>query len=126
MISSRIRQNGWLLPALGIALVSLQGIAQEAQQPQATQQKAEPSEGQTLHVLVGKSVVVNVSAPLVRVLSSNPTAIETMATSPTEVVLEGKAPGVSSVILWDNSGHSQVLDVEVDVDVAGLRTAFQR
>jgi pilus assembly protein CpaC len=49
-----------------------------------------------------------------------------MATSPTEVVLEGKTPGVSSVILWDNSGHSQVLDVEVDLDVTGLRTAIQR
>ena len=122
-MSSRKKQYGWLLFALGTALISLQGAAQETQQQgQATQQ----NEGQTLHVLVGKSVVVNVSAPLVRVLSSNPTAIETMATSPTEVVLEGKSPGVSSVILWDSTGHSQVLDVEVDVDVAGLRTAIQR
>ncbi len=78
-----------------------------------------------MHVLVGKSVVVNVSAPLTRVLSSNPTAIETLATSPTEVVIEGKAPGVSSVILWDNQGHSQVLDVQVDLDVVGLRAAIQ-
>ena len=122
-MSSRKKHYGWLLLALGVALISLQGLAQDAQQQaQATQQ----SEGQTLHVLVGKSVVVNVSAPLVRVLSSNPNAIETMATSPTEVVLEGKSPGVSSVILWDSTGHSQVLDVEVDVDTAGLRTAIQR
>ncbi len=78
-----------------------------------------------MHVLVGKSVVVNVSAPLTRVLSSNPTAIETLATSPTEVVIEGKAPGVSSVILWDNQNHSQVLDVEVDLDVVGLRSPIQ-
>ncbi len=126
MMSSRVKQAACLL-AFGFFLVSLQGMAQEAQQQgQATQQKAEPSEGQTLHVLVGKSVVVNVSAPLTRVLSSNPTAIETLATSPTEVVLEGKTPGVSSVILWDSTGHSQVLDVEVDVDVAGLRSAIQR
>jgi pilus assembly protein CpaC len=122
MISSRVKQAAWLF-ALSVGLWSLQGQAQEAQQQaQATQQ----GEGQTLHVLVGKSVVVNVSAPLVRVLSSNPTAIETLATSPTEVVLEGKSPGVSSVILWDSTGHSQVLDVEVDVDAAGLRMAIQR
>ena len=125
MISSRFIRNSWLLVAVWVLLVSMHGVAQQAAQPQSSQQKVEPAEGQTLHVLVGKSVVVNVSAPLTRVLSSNPTAIETLATSPTEVVIEGKAPGVSSVILWDNQGHSQVLDVEVDLDVVGLRSAIQ-
>ena len=125
-MSSRIARNAWLLIALSVLLASIQSAAQQAAQPQGTAQKVEPAEGQTLHVLVGKSVVVNVSAPLTRVLSSNPTAIETLATSPTEVVLEGKTPGVSSVILWDNVGHSQVLDVEVDLDVTGLRGAIQR
>jgi len=71
-------------------------------------------------------VVINVQAPLTRVLSSNPTAVETMATSPTQVVVEGKAAGASSLILWDESGGSQVLDVVVDVDIAGLRSAIQR
>jgi len=87
---------------------------------------ASPSEGETVHVLVGKSVVINVQAPLTRVLSSNPAAVETMATSPTQVVVEGKAAGNSSLILWDASGRSQVLDVAVDLDIAGLRNAIQR
>jgi len=85
-----------------------------------------PSEGETVHVLVGKSVVINVQAPLTRVLSSNPTAVEAMATSPTQVVVEGKAAGSSSLILWDASGRSQILDVAVDLDIAGLRNAIQR
>lgn len=87
---------------------------------------ASPAEGETVHVLVGKSVVINVQAPLTRVLSSNPTAVEAMATSPTQVVVEGKAAGNSSLILWDASGRSQILDVEVDLDIAGLRSAIQR
>jgi pilus assembly protein CpaC len=87
---------------------------------------ASPSEGETVHVLVGKSVVINVQAPLTRVLSSNPAAVETMATSPTQVVVEGKAAGNSSLILWDASGRSQILDVAVDLDIAGLRNAIQR
>jgi len=85
-----------------------------------------PSEGETVHVLVGKSVVINVQAPLTRVLSSNPAAVEAMATSPTQVVVEGKAAGSSSLILWDASGRSQILDVAVDLDIAGLRNAIQR
>src|SRR6266496_4507472 len=71
---------------------------------------ASPAEGETVHVLVGKSVVINVQAPLTRVLSSNPAAVETLATSPTQVVIEGKAAGSSSLILWDASGRSQVFD----------------
>jgi pilus assembly protein CpaC len=85
-----------------------------------------PSEGETVHVLVGKSVVVNVQQPLTRVLSSNPDAVETMATTPTQVIVEGKAAGSSSLILWDSSGRSQVLDVVTDIDVAGLRNAIQK
>jgi pilus assembly protein CpaC len=89
-------------------------------------EQGSPAEGETVHVLVGKSVVINVQAPLTRVLSSNSTAVEALATSPTQVVVEGKAAGSSSLILWDASGHSQILDVSVDLDVAGLRNAIQR
>src|SRR6266704_2898311 len=87
---------------------------------------ASPAEGETVHVLVGKSVVINVQAPLTRVLSSNPTEVDAMATSPTQVVVEGKAAGSSSLILWDASGRSQILDVAVDLDITGLRNAIQR
>jgi pilus assembly protein CpaC len=89
------------------------------------QQVQAPSEGQALHILVGKSVVVNVQTPITRVLSSNPAVIETLATSPTEVVVEGRAAGTSSLILWDQTGRSQMLDVIVDVDVTGLRNAIE-
>ena len=85
-----------------------------------------PAEGETVHVLVGKSIVINVQTPLTRVLSSNPEAVETMATTPTQVIVEGKAAGSSSLILWDSTGRSQVLDVVTDIDIAGLRNAIQK
>jgi pilus assembly protein CpaC len=91
----------------------------------ATADDNNPTEGQTVHVLVGKSVVMNVQAPMARVLSSNPAVVETLAISPNEVVIEGKAAGASTLILWDSAGRSQVLDVVVDIDIAGLRNAIQ-
>ena len=87
---------------------------------------AAQSEGQALHVFVGKSVVINMQSPVTRVLSSNPAVIDTLATSPTQVVVEGKAPGASSLILWDSSGRSQILDVTVDVNISHLRTAVEQ
>ncbi len=89
-------------------------------------QETSPSEGETLHVLVGKSVIINVQAAMTRVLSSNPAVVETLVTSPTQVVVEGKSAGSSSLILWDGAGHSQILDVVVDLDVSALRSAMQR
>src|SRR5438132_13672643 len=99
---------------------------QSAPQLQVSSPQNVSSEGQALHILVGKSVVINVQAPITRVLSSNPAVIETLATSPTEIVVEGRAAGSSSLILWDQSGRSQLLDGVVDVDRAGLRSAIER
>src|SRR5579864_7689008 len=103
----------------GLSLVF--GLALLAELPAVAQ-----SEGQALHVFVGKSVVINLQSPVTRILSSNPAAIETLATSPTQIVVEGKAAGSSSLILWDSSGHSQMLDVTVDVNIALLRTAIEQ
>jgi pilus assembly protein CpaC len=87
---------------------------------------AAAQEAQALHIFVGKSVVINLQSPVTRILSSNPSVIDTLATSPTQVVVEAKVPGSSSLILWDATGHSQMLDVTVDVNVASLRTAVEQ
>jgi pilus assembly protein CpaC len=116
MISSNIARTAFFLLVIGT--LSMAG--------QSAPQNAIPAEGETLHVLVGKSIVINVQTPLTRVLSSNPAAVETMATSPTQIVIEGKAAGGSSLILWDSSGRSQVFDVVTDVDISALRNAIQK
>jgi pilus assembly protein CpaC len=113
--SKALKIAGWI-----IALTTLSAGADGAPQQPVT-----PNEGQPLHILVGKSVVINVEAPMTRMLSSNPAVVETLATSPTQVVVEGKTAGAGSLILWDDAGHSQILDVVVDLDIAGLRSAMQ-
>ncbi len=116
MTSTNIARTAFFLLVIGTLSVAGQNA------PQAVA----PAEGETVHVLVGKSIVINVQAPLTRVLSSNPAAVETLATSPTQVVIEGKAAGSSSLILWDASGRSQVFDVVTDVDIAALRNVIQK
>jgi pilus assembly protein CpaC len=103
-----------LILALGLALLLVHIPA--AAQP----------EGQALHVFVGKSVLINLQAPVTRILSSNPAVIDTLATSPIQIVVEGKAAGSSSLILWDAAGHSQMLDVTVDVNAASLRSTLEQ
>jgi pilus assembly protein CpaC len=88
-------------------------------------QEATSEETQTLHVLVGKSVVINMEARLRRVLVSNPAAIEAVPTAPSQLVVTAKGAGSSSLVLWDEEGRSRLLDVLVDVDVSGLRDSIQ-
>jgi pilus assembly protein CpaC len=130
MIRSYLGRAAFFLFVIGMLAVAAQENAQPtASAPAAavaSQAATAPAEGETVHVLVGKSIVLNVQEPLTRVLSSNPDAVETMATSPTQVVVEGKKAGSSSLILWDRTGRSQVLDVVADIDIAGLRNAIQR
>jgi pilus assembly protein CpaC len=111
--------------ALKIASLAFVVVTLAAGLKGADQQETAPPEGQALHVFVGKSVIINVQAPMTRVLSSNPAVIETLATSPTQVVVEGKSVGSSSLILWDETGRSQMLDVTVDLDISGLKTAIE-
>ncbi len=91
----------------------------------ADQQAAAP-ETQTLHVLVGKSVLINLETRVRRVMVSNPAVIDATATSPTQLVVTAKTPGTSSLILWDQAGQSKMLDVLVDVDISTLRDAVQQ
>jgi pilus assembly protein CpaC len=110
---------------LRIASLVLAFMTLPAMMMAALPQGETPSEGQELHVFVGKSVVINVKDPITRVLSSNPLVVDTLATSPTQLVVEGKAAGVSSLVIWDGSGQSQMLDVTVDLNMAGLRSAIE-
>lgn len=88
-------------------------------QVQAGQTSASES-AQTLHVLVGRSLVITSATRIKRVSLADPTIAEAIVVSPTQVLLNGKAPGGVSLIIWDESGQSQAFEVSVDIDVMGL------
>jgi pilus assembly protein CpaC len=100
-------------------------LAGAAPVPVRAQEAGPAAETQTLHVLAGKSLVVNLETRLRRVLVSNPTVIQAVATTPSQVVVTASSVGASSLILWDESGRSRMLDVLVDLDVAALRDGIQ-
>jgi pilus assembly protein CpaC len=83
--------------------------------------QAEESEGpQTLHLLVGRSLVITSPSRIKRVSLADPNIAEAIVISPTQVLLNGKTPGGVSLLLWDEAGQSQAFEVSVDIDVLGL------
>ena len=95
--------------------------ATPAQAPAApTNQGQESGEPQTLHLLVGRSLVITSPSRIKRVSLADPEIAEAIVVSPTQVLVNGKKPGGVSLLLWDEGDQSQAFEVSVDIDVLGL------
>ena len=94
----------------------------------ATTANATPAlatETQSVHIQVGRSIILNTQARLRRIVVSNPDVLDTATVSPTQLVVTAKAPGSSSLVLWDERGNARIVDVYSDVDVSGLRESIR-
>src|SRR5579875_1983433 len=77
-----------------------------------------------MHMVVGRSMFINTTARLRRVYVSNPDVLDSFTASPRQIVVTAKAPGVSSLVLWDENGGSQSYVISSDADISSLRTAL--
>jgi pilus assembly protein CpaC len=82
--------------------------AQDAQTPEV------------LHLLVGRSLVITSPTRIKRVSLADPAIAEALVVSPFQVVLNGKAPGGVSLVLWDESDQAETYEVSVDIDLVSL------
>lgn len=66
-----------------------------------------------LSVTVGKTALVDFARPVVRVAIGLGDIAEATAVSPSEVLVNGKAPGNTSMIVWEQGGERQFFNVTV-------------
>jgi pilus assembly protein CpaC len=81
---------------------------------------ADASGTQALHLLVGRSLVITSPIKIKRVALAEPTIADAIVVSPYQVLINGKAPGGVSLLLWDENDQSQAFEVYVDIDIVGL------
>lgn len=81
--------------------------------PQASQQQGSEESPNDLFVNVGKSVIVDSSLPIERVSVGFGDVAEATAMGPQEVLVNGKAPGQTSLIIWQQGGSKLFFDVTV-------------
>src|SRR5512146_224272 len=122
--------TGWRLGFAVTLVLCSQVLAQNPapakQEAGAAQPTSAAAEAQTLHILAGRSVIINTQARLKRILVSNPAVVDTTTVSPTQLVITAKTPGTASLVLWDETGRARILDVNANVDVSALRDALQQ
>lgn len=82
--------------------------------------------GDTVHLVVGRSMFIETASRLRRVYVGNPAVLDSVTDNPQRIVITAKAPGVSSLLLSDETGQSQVYLVISDLDVNGLQTDLEK
>src|SRR5271166_6398607 len=70
--------------------------------------------------MVGRSLVVTSPTRIKRVSVADPAIADAIVVSPNQVLVNGKAPGGVSLMLWDDMDQSQVFEVSVDIDILSL------
>lgn len=106
-------------------------VATPPARPFLAQASADPADvqpdstSQNLRLIVGHSIFLKTTERLHRIYVSDPEMLQSFTASPNQVVLTAKNPGVSSVALWDSTGHSLLYTVSSDLDVTALRRSLQ-
>jgi pilus assembly protein CpaC len=79
-------------------------------------------EGIPITVSVNKGTVLNIKEPSKRVSISNPEIAELNLISPTEVLVNGKKIGNTTLIVWDSQGKKSFFDIRVIDDYTAQTT----
>jgi pilus assembly protein CpaC len=105
---------------------------QEAQPPaqspmEASQApQAEPTAAAPLRVMVGKSLLINVTERLKRVSVTDPTVVDAEVVTPRQILVHGLAAGEVTLLIWDELERSRSFDLRVDVDVSAAAEEEKR
>jgi len=101
--------------------------------PAQTSTTTTPAPGQTvtagaapLRVMVGKSLLINTTERLKRVSVTDPSVADALVVTPTQVLVNGLAPGEVSLLIWDELERSRSFDLRVDVDITAASEEMHR
>jgi pilus assembly protein CpaC len=114
-----------LMRASVLAIACMFSLTAPASKAQTTAQTpSEPAQSsggpEQLHLLVGRSLIITSPGRIKRVSVADPSIAEAIVVTPYQILLNGKAPGGVSLLIWDENDQSQAFEVSVDIDVLSL------
>jgi pilus assembly protein CpaC len=122
------RRPAAFFAALTVYIIVILVAAPQAQQPQAFNPTTpatssvirEAVSGTEIDLMVGRSTVLNVGSTISRVSLTVPDIADAMVTTPTQLLVHGKAPGTISLFVWDKEGSIKTFEVKVRRDLSAL------
>jgi pilus assembly protein CpaC len=91
----------------------------------ASIQEGHPAAARDLFVTVGKSLVVDSPVNIQRVSVANGDLAEALAVNPREVLVNGKATGETSMIIWQQGGNRLFFDLTIRASNAKVAAVQQ-
>lgn len=79
-----------------------------------------------LKLLMNKSSVLNTRSPYKRVSVGSPEIADVNTIGPANLLVTAKKPGVTQMIIWDDSERSQVIDLAVGIDLDALKEQYKK
>ena len=76
---------------------------------------------QELRMTVGKSVVIDYPSDIGRISTSNPDIVDAVPITAREILINAKANGQSTLVVWSKSGERSFFAVTVDQNLEGLQ-----
>src|SRR3954471_15320302 len=123
--------------AIVAILLSLGGIGAQAQEQPGAKPTTAPAvqtrpAGETalvqtaladgvLHILANRSTVIKTRVPFKNVSIAQPDVADVNLVGPQDMLLTAKKPGSTQLVIWDDDGRSQVIEVEVGFDLQALQ-----
>ena len=113
-------------PASSTAVLQQRVLKSDGHGGMATpnERRASNDDPLTVHLIVGRSLVIDSPERLRRVYVANPAVLDSLTSSPTQIVLTAKLAGTSSVVLWTEGGRSRLYTVLADQDVSDLEESL--
>jgi len=121
----RIFRHRWIIPdsyawrwCFASTLV-VSALASSARPAEAQRVVRAPE--QVVSVSKGASALLVNTTAIQRFSIGDPAVAEAVVVSPTEILINGKTLGTTSLFLWDNTGSIKLYSVEVTADAPGLQ-----
>jgi pilus assembly protein CpaC len=121
----RFFRHGWTISVScawpwGFACVSMAVVLVGSARPAVAQRVVRAPE-QVVSVSKGASALLVNTTTIQRFSIGDPAVAEAVVVSPTEILINGKTLGTTSLFLWDNTGAIKLYSVEVTADAPGLQ-----
>src|SRR5689334_6578619 len=111
----RLRARHFMLVALtAISIVAIQN------HPAAQQTPAAATPFPKIQLTTGRSTVLTVEFDIVRLAITNPGIADATVVQPREILIDGKAPGTISMIIWGPNNQRIQYDVVIEQPISAL------
>jgi len=82
---------------------------------------AADSSAEDLRLTVGKSVVIDYPVDVSRISTSNPDVVDASPVTSREILLQGKASGIATLVVWSKTGQRNFYNITIEQNLDPLR-----